>query len=154
MTESASSESASSESASSESDNFNEKTIKEFRANGGKVGGWFDGQTLLLVHHKGVKSGIERVTPLVYQQVGDSYAVFASYAGAPDDPQWFRNLVANPDTTAEIGAGTVKVRARVAGPGERGPIWSKQTSAMPNFAEYETSAAPREIPVVLLDPVA
>jgi deazaflavin-dependent oxidoreductase (nitroreductase family) len=137
-----------------ERDNFNEKTIKEFRANGGKVGGWFEGQTLLLLHHIGAKSGTERVNPLVYQHVGDSYAVFASNGGGPADPLWLRNLIANPDTTAEIGAGTVKVRARVAGPEERASIWSRQTSAMPNFAEYETTAAPREIPVVLLDPVS
>ena len=137
-----------------EHDNFNEKIITEFRANGGKVGGWFDGQTLLLLHTTGVKSGAERVNPLAYQQVGDAYAIFASNGGAPADPQWFRNLVAKPDTTVEVGGDTVAVRARVADTEERAPIWAKQKADRPNFAEYDTTAAPRQIPVVILDPVA
>src|SRR6202012_4229918 len=94
-------------------DDFNTRIINEFRANGGKVGPPFEGATLLLLHHNGAKTGAERVNPLVYQQVGDSYAIFASAAGQPHDPQWFRNLLANPDTTVELGTGTAKVRARV-----------------------------------------
>src|SRR5271165_5669635 len=93
-------------------EDFNGKVIEEFRANGGKVGGWFEGQTLLLLHHTGAKSGTERVNPLVYRQVGGSYAIFASAAGAPQDPQWFRNLVAHPDVTVEVGTDTINVRAR------------------------------------------
>ena len=135
-------------------EDFNGKVIEEFRANGGKVGGWFDSQTLLLLHHTGAKSGTERVNPLVYQQVGDSYAIFASAAGAPHDPQWFRNLVAHPDATVEVGTDTINVRARVADPAERDPIYARQAEMLPNFAEYEKSAAPRVIPVILLDPVA
>jgi deazaflavin-dependent oxidoreductase (nitroreductase family) len=118
------------------------------------VGGYFEGAPLLLLHHAGAKSGTERVNPLVYQQVGDSYAIFASFGGQPRDPQWFRNLVAHPDATIEVGTTTVKVRARVAAPGERAPIYATQKERMSNFADYEKSAAPREIPVVLLDPVA
>src|SRR6266581_4230380 len=87
-------------------------------------------------------------------QVGDSYAIFASAGGQPRDPQWFRNLVAHPDVTVEVGSTTVKARARVADPAERATIWTTQKERMSNFAEYEKSAAPREIPVVLLDPVA
>ncbi len=135
-------------------EDFNGKVIEEFRANGGKVGGWFEGATLLLLHHTGAKSGTERVNPLVYQRVGDSYAIFASAAGAPRDPQWFRNLIAHPDTTAEVGAGTVDVRARVVDPAERDPIYARQKEIASNFADYEKSAAPRVIPVILLDPVA
>ena len=135
-------------------EDFNTKIIEEFRANGGKVGGMFEGATLLLLHHAGAKSGAERVNPLVYQQVGDSFAIFGSAGGAPRDPQWFRNLVAHPDTSIELGTGTVKVRARVADEGERTPIWTAQKESNPGFAEYEKTAAPREIPVVLLDPVA
>jgi deazaflavin-dependent oxidoreductase (nitroreductase family) len=135
-------------------ENPNDKVIAEFRASDGKVGGYFAEQTLLLLHHKGVKTGTERVNPLAYQQVGDAYAIFASAAGRPENPQWFRNLVANPDTTAEVGAETVRVHARVAGPEERARIYAKQAEAWPAFAEYVAKAAPREIPVVLLDPVA
>jgi len=135
-------------------EDFNGKVIEEFRANGGKVGGWFEGQPLLLLHHTGAKTGAERVNPLVYQQVGDSYAIFASAAGGPHDPQWFRNLVAHPDTTAEVGTDTVNVRARLADSDERAAIYARQREAMSNFADYEKSAAPRQIPVILLDPVA
>jgi deazaflavin-dependent oxidoreductase (nitroreductase family) len=135
-------------------DDFNGKVIAEFRENDGKVGGFFAGAPLLLLHHAGAKTGTERVNPLVYQQVGGSYAVFASAGGQPRDPQWFRNLVAHPDVTIEVGTSTVKARARVADPAERAAIWATQKERMPNFADYEKTAAPREIPVILLDPVA
>ncbi len=135
-------------------EDFNGKVIEEFRANGGKVGGWFEGATLLLLHHTGAKSGTERVNPLVYQQVGDSLAIFGSAAGGPRDPQWFRNLIAHPDATVEVGTTTVEVRARVANPDERATIYARQKEIASNFADYEKSAAPREIPVILLDPVA
>ena len=135
-------------------DDFNGQVIEEFRANGGKVGGYFEGAPLLLLHHAGAKTGTERVNPLVYQQVGGSYAVFASAGGQPRDPQWFRNLVAHPDVTVEVGTSTVKARARIADSEERARIWATQKERMSNFADYEKSATPREIPVVLLDPVA
>ena len=135
-------------------EDFNGKVIEEFRANGGKVGGWFEGQTLLLLHHTGAKSGTERVNPLVYRQVGDSLAIFGSAAGGPRHPDWYYNLVAHPDVTAEVGTDTINVRARVADPDERATIYAGQKEAMSNFADYEKSAAPREIPVLLLDPVA
>ncbi len=135
-------------------DDFNGKVIAEFRANDGKVGGFFAGAPLLLLHHSGAKTGTERVNPLMYQQVGDSYAIFASAGGQPRDPQWFRNLIAHPDATIEMGTTTVLVRARVADDAERAPIWDTQKERFPNFADYEKNAAPRAIPVVLLDPVA
>jgi deazaflavin-dependent oxidoreductase (nitroreductase family) len=135
-------------------DDFNGKVIAEFRENDGKVGGFFAGAPLLLLHHAGAKTGTERVNPLVYQQVGGSYAVFASAGGQPRDPQWFRNLVAHPDVTIEVGTSNVKARARVADTAERAAIWATQKERMPNFADYEKTAAPREIPVILLDPVA
>ena len=135
-------------------DDFNGQVIAEFRENGGKVGGYFAGAPLLLLHHAGAKTGTERVNPLVYQQVGGSYAVFGSAGGQPRDPQWFRNLVAHPDVTIEVGTSTVKARARVADTAERAAIWATQKERMPNFADYEKSAAPREIPVILLDPEA
>lgn len=135
-------------------DDFNGKVIEEFRANDGKVGGFFEGAPLLLLHHNGAKTGAERVNPLVYQQVGNSYAIFASAGGQPRDPQWFRNLVAHPDVTIEVGASTVKTRARVTEGSERDSIWTTQKERMANFAEYEKNAAPRVIPVIVLDPEA
>ena len=137
-----------------DAEDFNTKVIKEFRENGGKVGGPFEGAPVLLLHHTGAKSGIERVNPLMYQQVGDSVAIFASKGGAPTNPDWYYNLAANPDTTVELGTGTVKVSAREATPEERGRIWEKQKETYPQFAEYETTSAGRQIPVVLLEPGA
>ena len=131
---------------------FNTKVIEEFRSNGGRVGGPFEGAPMILVHHRGARSGDERVNPLVYQPLGDSYAIFASAAGAPRHPDWYHNLVAHPETTAEVGERTVPVRARTAEGEERDRIWETQKAASPGFADYETKAAPRVIPVVVLDP--
>ena len=131
---------------------FNAPIIDEFRANGGKVGGMFEGAPLVLLHHKGAKTGRERVNPLMYQKVGDDIAVFASKGGAPAHPDWYHNLVANPDTSIEIGTETRNVHARVASPEERARIWDAQKQLFPQFAEYEKSSGGREIPVVLLEP--
>jgi deazaflavin-dependent oxidoreductase (nitroreductase family) len=144
------------EASMSETNDWNQKVIDEFRASGGRVGGEMEGWPLLLLHHVGAKSGIERVTPVVYRELdeGGSLAVFASKAGAPTNPDWFHNLVANPRTTIEIGAETRTVKARVAAGDERGRIWAAQKRAFPNFGEYEKSAGAREIPVVILERAA
>lgn len=136
----------------SDPNDFNAPIIEEFRANGGKVGGMFEGAPLLLLHHRGAKTGTERVNPLMYQQVGNGYAIFASKGGAPTNPDWFHNLVANPDTTIEIGTGTQDVRARVADDDERDRVWTAQKEAFPQFAEYEKTSGGRTIPVVVLEP--
>jgi deazaflavin-dependent oxidoreductase (nitroreductase family) len=132
---------------------FNGKIIAEFRANGGKVGGPFEGADVLLLHHTGARSGTQRVSPLAFQRVGESFAVFASKAGAPENPAWYHNLLAYPDTTVEVGTATVSVRARIAQPAERDVLWERQKQRSPGFAQYEAKAAPRRIPVVVLDPV-
>lgn len=134
-------------------DDWNTKVIAEFRENGGKVGGPFEGAPMVLVHHTGAKSGTERVTPLMYRpDVGGRIVIFASKAGAPDNPDWFHNLVANPDTTIEVGEETdVAVRATVLEGDERDRIWEAQKSEVPQFAEYEKTAGGRQIPVIALD---
>jgi deazaflavin-dependent oxidoreductase (nitroreductase family) len=135
-----------------EMDDFNTKVIEEFRANGGKVGGGFDGAPMILLHHRGVKTGQERVNPLVYQPVGDGFAIFASKAGAPTHPDWFRNLMAHPETEVEVGGKTYRVHARELMGAQRDEIWAKQKSLMPGFADYEEKARGiRDIPVVLLE---
>jgi deazaflavin-dependent oxidoreductase (nitroreductase family) len=131
---------------------FNAKIIDEFRANAGKVGGPFEGATLLLLHSKGAKTGAERVNPLAYQAVGDDFAIFASKGGADDNPDWLYNLKAHPDVTVEVGTDTLEVRARVAEGEERERIWARQKELMPGFAEYEKKTA-RQIPVVVLERV-
>ena len=130
---------------------FNKKVIDEFRANGGAVTGMFAGAPMILVNHRGAKSGTPYTSPLVYTRDGDNYVIIASKGGAPEDPQWFRNLVANPDITVEVGADTIPVRARVAEGDERARLFRAQADAMPNFDEY-AKATTREIPVVVLDP--
>jgi deazaflavin-dependent oxidoreductase (nitroreductase family) len=136
----------------SEPVDYNKQVIEEFRANGGKVGGDFEGFPLVLVHHTGAKSGTTRVNPLAYQRLDDdTVAVFASKGGAPSHPDWYYNLVANPDTRVELGDDTYDVTARVATGEERDRIWEAQKKAFPNFAEYETTAGDREIPVVVLE---
>ena len=131
---------------------WNAGIIEEFRANEGRVGGNFEGAPLLLLHTTGAKSGQERVHPMMYQDLGGGpVAVFASKAGAPDNPDWFHNVKANPDVTAEIGSESRSFRARVATGDEREPIWTKQKATYPGFADYETKTD-REIPVVILDP--
>ena len=130
--------------------NGNQEIIEEFRASGGKVGGWFEGAPMLLLHTIGAKSGLPRVNPLMYQQVGDDLAVFASKAGAPTNPDWFYNLRANPNVEIELGTETIPVTAFVADDDERDRIWGIQKERYPTFAEYEKTAAGRKIPVVLL----
>jgi deazaflavin-dependent oxidoreductase (nitroreductase family) len=127
--------------------------IAEFRANGGRIGGPFQGSNILLLHHTGARSGLKRVSPLAFQWVGDSYAVFASKAGAPENPAWLHNLLAYPETMVEVGTRTIPVRARLAQPAERDVIYCRQRQRSPVFAQYEVKAAPRRIPVIVLDPV-
>lgn len=129
---------------------MNQKIIEEFRANGGQVGGRFAGAPLLLLHHTGRRSGAERVNPVMYQQVGEAYAVFASKAGADVDPDWYLNLRAKPEAVIEVGGRTVPVRARVLDRTEREPIWRTQKSRYPGFQDYEDKTD-RTIPVVLLE---
>ena len=129
---------------------FNRKIVDEFRANAGKVGGPFEGAAMILLTTKGAKSGQERLAPLVYQADGDRYIIFASKAGAPTSPDWYHNLVAHPQATAEVGTEKFAVVARVADGEERERLWTTQKAQSPQFAEYETKTT-RTIPVVVLE---
>jgi deazaflavin-dependent oxidoreductase (nitroreductase family) len=136
----------------SEARDWNQNIINEFRANKGVVGGPFEGASLLLVHHKGAKSGKERVNPLAYQKLDGGYAVFASKGGAPTNPDWYYNLIANPETEVEVGTENIPVTARVAQGEEREAIWTEQKRRAPGFGEYEKTTGGRTIPVVVLEP--
>ena len=131
---------------------WNKKIVEEFRDNDGKVGGMFDGRPLLLLHHVGAKSETERVSPLMYQALDNGFAIFASKGGADHNPAWFHNLKSTPDTSVEVGAETVTVRARVAEGTEHDRIWSQQKRDYPFFADYEKKTARDVIPVVVLEP--
>lgn len=129
---------------------FNQQIIAEFRANDGKVGGPFEGAPMLILHTTGAKSGQERESPLVYQPNGDRWVVFGSKGGAPTHPDWFHNLLANPEASIEVGSDTVPVTATVAEGDEHTQLWEAQKAAAPGFAEYEAKAQGRVIPVVIL----
>jgi deazaflavin-dependent oxidoreductase (nitroreductase family) len=129
---------------------FNNDVINEFRANDGIVGGGFEGASMVLVHHTGAQSGTERVTPLVYRPEGDGWVVFASKAGAPDNPDWYHNLKAHPATTIEVGSERVDVTATEVTGADRDRIWEAQKVEAPQFAEYE-AGTDRIIPVILLE---
>lgn len=130
---------------------WNTQIVDEFRNNAGVVGGVFAGKPLLLLHHTGAKSGKARINPLMYQKVEGGYAVFASKAGAPSNPDWYYNVLANPDVEIEVGAQRLELKAREADAAEREPIWTKHKADFPQFAEYEESTA-RTIPVIILGP--
>jgi len=128
---------------------MNQKIIEEFRANEGKVGGQFKGAPLLLLTTTGAKSGLTRTNPLAYLSDGDRYVIIASFAGAPKNPPWFHNLLANSNVTVEVGTQRFAARAQVVKEPERSDLYRRMVSVMPVFAEYERKTT-RVIPVVAL----
>lgn len=131
---------------------FNEQVIEEFRANGGRVGGMFADGRLLLLTTTGARSGRLCTTPLGYLPDGDRVLVIASAGGAPENPAWFHNLVANPRVTVEAGAFTYEADAVVLEGGERDAAFARAAEADPGWAEYEARSG-RTLPVVALVPV-
>ena len=128
---------------------FNAAIIAEFRANGGKVGGQFDGAPLLLLHTTGARSGAERVSPVMFLDLDGHRYVFASKAGAPTNPDWFHNLKANPSVTVEVAGSTYGATARALEESERARVYAEQAERFPQFAEYQSKTT-RAIPVVEL----
>ena len=133
---------------------WNARTIAEFRANEGRVGGNFEGAPMVLLHHRGRKSGREHVTPVMYlphDTETDTIYVFATKAGAPTNPDWYRNLAAAGDGTIERGTQTYKVAVRELTGAERARIYAEQARRYPGFAGYERqTAGVRTIPVLEL----
>jgi deazaflavin-dependent oxidoreductase (nitroreductase family) len=136
----------------SEADDRNKNIINEFRANEGRVGGRFEGRTLLLLHNKGAKSKQERINPVAYVQDGERFVVIASKGGAPTHPDWYYNVVAHPDLTIEVGTETFQVHAKVAEEPERTRLYDKMVEMMPAFDDYRHKTT-RKIPVIVLTPV-
>ncbi len=128
---------------------WNRQVMDEFRANGGKVAQFGDAPMVIL-HTIGAKSGEVRETPLVCYVDGDRLVVFASKAGAPNNPAWYHNLVANPEIDLEYGTEKFKVRVTELTGAERDELYAKQVALMPQFGEYETKAGDRVIPVLAL----
>ncbi|WP_410564448.1 nitroreductase family deazaflavin-dependent oxidoreductase [Amycolatopsis sp. cmx-4-61] len=130
---------------------FNQQVVDEFRANGGKVGGMFEGKNVLLLTTIGAKSGQERLSPLVYTKHGDRYVIAASMGGAPKNPAWYHNLVANPKVTVEVGTEKFEATATViADRAERDRLYAGMVAHAEGFADYEKKTD-RVIPIVVLE---
>ena len=136
----------------SDVNNWNKKVIEEFRTNEGRVGGNFEGKTLLLLHTKGAKSQQERINPVACIKDGDRLAVIASKGGAPTHPDWYYNIVANPQVTVEVGAENFQAFASVAEEPERTRLYNQMVEVMPGFDDYRRNTT-RVIPVIVLTPV-
>ena len=136
--------------------NWNEKVIADFRANDGRVGGPFEGAPMVLVHHRGRRTGHEYVNPMMYlaSERGDgAIYVFASKGGAPTNPDWYYNLTAAGAATIELGTGIFPVTVRELHGEEHDRIYAEQASRYPGFAEYaEKTAGVRTVPVLELTP--
>ena len=131
---------------------WNRNIIEQFRGNAGNVGGQFEGIPLLILHTTGAKSGSERLNPLAYLEFEGRMFIFASMGGAPKNPDWYHNLVANPDVSVEVGTETHNVRAVPLLGEERDRIYAEQGSRVASFVEYQQKTT-RVIPVVELIPV-
>jgi len=134
-------------------DQVNERVIKEFRENKGKVGGMFEGMPVLLMTMTGAKSGRALIRPVCYTRDGDSIVIIASYGGNPHNPPWYHNLVAHPVITVEVGAEKFRAKATVATGQERQRLFEQMAKQMPFFADYQKKTA-RQIPVLMLNRVS
>ncbi|MFD5075459.1 nitroreductase/quinone reductase family protein [Streptomyces sp. NPDC058371] len=129
---------------------FNQQVIDEFRANGGRVGGYFEGARLLLLTTTGARTGTRHTTPVAYYpDGGDQVLVIASAGGAPQHPDWFHNLVADPRVTVENGVFTYEAEAVVLTGTKRDELFARAVEADPGWAEYQAKTE-RVIPVVAL----
>ncbi|HLI53055.1 MAG TPA: nitroreductase family deazaflavin-dependent oxidoreductase [Acidimicrobiales bacterium] len=136
----------------SDVNDWNARIIEEFRTNGGRVGGQFEGAPLLLLHTIGARSGKERVNPMMYLDLDGGRYVFASKAGADRNPDWYHNLLAHPDVTVEVGSDTYRAHATPVTGEERDRIYAEQVRRYPGFGEYQQKTK-RVIPVICLTPL-
>jgi len=127
----------------------NKAIIEEFRANAGKVGGYFAGKTLLILHTVGAKSGQERVNPTAYVMDDDHFVIIASKGGAPTNPNWYYNILAHPLVSVEVGTEFFLARAEVVSEPERTRLYNQMAEMLPSFADYRKKTT-RVIPVIKL----
>ena len=132
---------------------YNAKIITEFRANKGHVGGIWEGTPLLLLHHTGAKSGISRVNPVAYLPNDQRYLLWAANGGAPNNPAWYHNLKAHPNTRIEVGNETIDVVAEEATGEERDHLFATAAKRYPQLNEVARKSD-RVIPMIVLTPLA
>ena len=124
--------------------------VRLYRLSGGRIGGRMKDARVLLLHHRGRKSGKERVSPLLYLSDGDDLVIVASKGGVDQHPAWFHNLMGSPETTVEVGREKRRVRARTASDEERDRLWPQLVRIYPPYESYQ-SYTERRIPVVVLE---
>jgi deazaflavin-dependent oxidoreductase (nitroreductase family) len=133
---------------------WNTRIITQFRENKGRVGPPFEGAPMMLIHHRGRRSGNAYVNPVMYLQSDDDKSlmyVFATKAGAPDNPAWYHNLLAAGSATVEVGTETFPVTVSELTGAERDRVYAVQAGRYPGFADYETkTAGVRTIPVLAI----
>ena len=129
---------------------FNRNLIEEFHARGGRVGGIFEGLPLLLLTTIGAKSGQPRIAPLVYGTDRDRLVVVASKGGSPTNPDWYHNIVANPEVTVEVGTEAFPARATVAAGAERRRLFNRLVGVIPKLEETQASTS-RQLPIIVLE---
>jgi deazaflavin-dependent oxidoreductase (nitroreductase family) len=130
---------------------FGDEHVRQYEATGGKVGHDWNDTRILILHTVGRKSGATRKNPLIYARDGDDYVIVASKGGAPDHPDWYKNLMANPSTTIQVWGDVIPVAARTASPEEKARLWPTMTKEWPDYDQYRTKTT-RDIPLVILSP--
>lgn len=128
-----------------------EEHVQRYRETDGEVGYLWNGVPTLLLTTTGRTTGQSRTTPLIFNRDGDDYLVVASMGGAPNHPNWYLNLTAQPDAEIQVRAEHVPVTARTASPDEKARLWGIVAEQWPNYDVYQ-SRTTREIPVVVLSP--
>ncbi|MFD9247127.1 nitroreductase family deazaflavin-dependent oxidoreductase [Streptomyces sp. NPDC059556] len=126
---------------------YNIPVVQEFRTNGGKVGGMFEGAPLVLLTHTGAKSGRRRVCPVMYVEEDGRTLVFATNAGGPQNPSWYHNVLVNSEVTVETGTEVYRATAVVVEGAERDRLYAESAEKVPALADYQ-SKTERRIPVV------
>lgn len=130
--------------------NYNHQLIEDFRANRGKSDSPFANRPMLLLTTTGARSGQPRTTPMMYIHDGDRLLVIASNAGAPKHPDWYRNLVAHPEVTVEVGNETYPATAIVTEGTEREQLWNSIVEKYPFFTDHQAKTT-RQIPIIALE---
>lgn len=130
---------------------YGKEHVKRYQETGGAEGHDWNGATVLLLTTTGHRSGRPYTTPLIYQPDGVSYVVVASNGGVDDHPDWYKNLLADPEAEIQVRQERLKVRARTAQPQEKPQLWGLMTRIWPKYDDYQGKTG-REIPVVVLDP--
>jgi deazaflavin-dependent oxidoreductase (nitroreductase family) len=129
---------------------FGEEHVKRYQETDGAEGHEWQGTTVLLLSTTGRRTGVQRTSPLIYQQHGDAYLVVASKGGADEPPAWYLNLEANPEVGVQVMGDRFTARARTATPEEKPALWRKMTAVWPDYDEYQKKTT-RDIPVIVLE---